>query len=262
VYTLGTDTGRMSCVRPNLQQLKRTGGLRACITADPGMMIVSADFQAVELRTAAALAGDGALYEMIAAGDAERAAGRDGSAHDLHWKIARQVWGPDAGKGARYNAKRGVFGRLYGAGIPKIAATLGISEAEAQAVADVLDALAPGVATWSAGMRKYVREGGTSFQTYSGRVIWLDRSQPHKSGNFAIQGTAREFLADGLLRWRQSPWGNCTVLPVHDEVLATVPADQAQAATAELARCMTTQLNGMAIVVEPSEPSFAWADAS
>jgi len=172
------------------------------------------------------------------------------------------VWGPDASKGHRYNAKRGVFGRLYGAGIPKIAATLGISEAEAQAVADVLDALAPGVAQWSAGMRKYVREGGTSFTAYSGRVIWLDRSQPHKAANYAIQGTAREFLADGLLRWRQSPWGGSTILPVHDEVLATVAAQAAAQATAELARCMTTQLNGMAIVVEPSEPSFAWADAS
>ena len=128
--------------------------------------------------------------------------------------------------------------------------------------ADVLDALAPGVAQWSAGMRKYVREGGTSFTAYSGRVIWLDRSQPHKAANYAIQGTAREFLADGLLRWRQSPWGGSTILPVHDEVLATVAAQAAAQATAELARCMTTQLNGMAIVVEPSEPSFAWADAS
>jgi hypothetical protein len=36
VYTLGADTGRMSCVRPNLQQVPREGGFRACITADPG----------------------------------------------------------------------------------------------------------------------------------------------------------------------------------------------------------------------------------
>jgi P4 family phage/plasmid primase-like protien len=250
VYTLGADTGRMSCVRPNLQQLSRTGGIRACITADPGMVLISADFQAVELRTAAALSGDADLYRMILDGD------------DLHWKIARQVWGPDASKADRYNAKRGVFGRLYGSGIPGIAKTLGISEAEAQAVADTLDALAPGVARWSAGLQKYVRDGGTSITAHSGRVIWLDRQYPHKAANYAIQGSAREFLVDGLLNWRQSPWGGCTVLPVHDEVLAVVPAAEAAAATAALVACMQTELAGMPIVAEPSEPSFAWQDAS
>jgi DNA polymerase I-like protein with 3'-5' exonuclease and polymerase domains len=262
VYTLGADTGRMSCVRPNLQQLSREGGVRACITADEGMLLISADFQAVELRTAAALAGDGDLYQMITAGDAERAAGRDGKDHDLHWKIARQVWGPGATKGHRYNAKRGVFGRLYGSGVPGIAKTLGISLAEAQAVADTLDAFAPGVARWSAAMRKYVKDGGASFQAYSGRTIWLDRRQPHKSGNYCIQGTAREFLADGLLRWRQAPWGNSVIMPVHDEVLAVVPAAEAAQATAMLVACMQTELNGMPIVAEPSEPSFAWQDAA
>ncbi len=250
IYTLGTGTGRMSCVRPNLQQLKRTGGLRACITAGDGGMIISADFQAVELRTAAALARDGDLYAMIVAGD------------DLHWKIARQVWGAGATKGHRYNAKRGVFGRLYGAGIRKIAETLGISEEEARAVADTLDALAPGVARWSAGLQKYVRDGGTSITAHSGRVIWLDRQYPHKAANYAIQGSAREFLADGLLNWRGTAWGGCTVLPVHDEVLSVVPAGEAAAATAALVTCMQTELAGMPIVAEPSEPAFAWQDAS
>ena len=250
IYTLGTDTGRMSCVRENLQQLKRTGGLRACITADDGMMIISADFQAVELRTAAALSGDAALYEMIMAGD------------DLHWRIARQVWGADATKAHRYNAKRGVFGRLYGAGIARIATTLGITEAEARAVADTLDALAPGVARWSAGLQRYVRDGGTSFTAYSGRVIWLDRQYPHKGANYCIQGTAREFLADGLLRWRQTRWGDATIVPVHDEVLALVPAQEAAEATAALVACMQTELAGMPIVAEAAKPAFAWQDAS
>ena len=147
-------------------------------------------------------------------------------------------------------------------GIPKIASTLGISEAEAQAVADTLDALAPGVARWSAQMRNYVRDGGTSFRAYSGRVVWLDRGQPHKAANYAIQGSAREFLADGLLNWRGTAWGGCTVLPVHDEVLSVVPAEQADGATAALVACMQTELAEMPIVAEPSQPSFAWQDAS
>jgi DNA polymerase I-like protein with 3'-5' exonuclease and polymerase domains len=278
VYTLGADTGRTSCVRPNLQQLSREGGVRACITADPGMVIISADFQAVELRTAAALAGDAALYELIREGDARRArqlaakaAGdpeqaeywkHEAEQFDLHWRIAKQVWGPEAGKGDRYNAKRGVFGRLYGSGIKGIARTLGITEGEAQAVADTLDAMAPGVAAWSRGMQQFVRSGGTSMQAYSGRTIWLDRKFEHKAGNYAIQGTAKEFLTDGLLAWEQTPWGDCVLWPVHDEVDVVVPEQDAEAATAALVAAMSTQLNGMPIIAEPSEPSFAWADAS
>jgi DNA polymerase I-like protein with 3'-5' exonuclease and polymerase domains len=180
----------------------RQGGVRACITADPGMMIISADFNAVELRVAAALSQDAALIEMITEGDRCRAqqqlakiAGdaqaaeywkQQAALYDLHWRIARQVWGPDAVYEDRYNAKRGVFGHLYGAGTPNVAGTLGISMAEAQAVKDTLAAQVPGVESWSGQIRQYVRGGGTSIQAYSGRVIWLDKRQPHKGPNYCL----------------------------------------------------------------------------
>lgn len=278
VYTLAADTGRTSMVRPNLQQISREGGIRACLTADPGMIIISADFQAVELRTAAALAGDAALYELIREGDAcraqevaARAAGDTAAAKywkneaakfDLHWRIAKQVWGPEATKGDRYNAKRGVFGRLYGSGIKGIAKTLGITEGEAQAVADTLDVMAPGVAAWSRDLQRYVRGGGTSIQAYSGRTIWLDRKFAHKAANYSIQGSAREFLVDGLLKWDQTEWADCVMWPVHDEVDVVVPEADAERATAALVAAMSTSLAGMNIIAEPSDPSFMWADAS
>jgi DNA polymerase I-like protein with 3'-5' exonuclease and polymerase domains len=111
IYTLAADTGRMSAVRPNLQQVPRQGGFRACITADPGHLLVSADFSGVELRVAAALSGDSNLYQIITEGDTDKR-------NDLHWRIAREVFGPDATKEDRYAAKRVVFGRLYGGGVP------------------------------------------------------------------------------------------------------------------------------------------------
>ena len=278
IYTLAADTGRTSCVRPNLQQLSRQGGVRACITADPGMMIISADFNAVELRVAAALSQDAALIEMIIEGDRCRAqqqlakiAGdaqaaeywkQQAALYDLHWRIARQVWGPDATKEDRYNAKRGVFGHLYGAGTPNVAGTLGISMAEAQAVKDTLAAQVPGVESWSGQIRQYVRGGGTSIQAYSGRTIWLDKRQPHKGPNYLIQGSGKELLTDALLKWRQTRWGDSVILPVHDEVLAVVPEDDAAAATEALVEAMSSELHGVPIVAEASEPSYAWADAS
>jgi DNA polymerase I-like protein with 3'-5' exonuclease and polymerase domains len=52
------------------------------------------------------------------------------------------------------------------------------------------------------------------------------------------------------------------ILPVHDEVLAVVPEDDAAAATEALVEAMSSELHGVPIVAEASEPSYAWADAS
>src|SRR5690606_3807762 len=103
IYTLSADTGRTSCVRPNAQQLPRSGGFRACFTADPGELIISADFSGVEIRVAAALSQDEALMRFIHDEDA-------GLSDGLHWAIAREVWGPEATKAERYAAKAIVFG--------------------------------------------------------------------------------------------------------------------------------------------------------
>lgn len=250
VYTLGTDTGRMSCVRPNLQQLPREGGVRACITADPGWLMIGADFSGVELRVAAALSQDPTLLSLIAEG------------RDLHAEVARQVWGPDATKAHRYTAKRIVFGRLYGGGIATLARQAGVDQGTAQAAVDSLDALTPQLAAWSASIRDAVRHGATRFPSYSGRTIHLPQEYPHKGPNYCIQGSARELLVDALVRWRDTRWGSCTVLPVHDELDVFVPEAEAHDASAELVRCMEGELYGVRIVAEPSAPAFAWQDST
>lgn len=250
VYTLGTDTGRMSCVRQNLQQVPREGGIRACITADPGELLISADFSGVELRVAAALSGDQHLARMIADGV------------DLHGEIAREVFGPEATKGDRYAVKRGVFGHIYGGGIPTLARQVGVSESIMASAIEVLAAMTPGLASWSDMIRHGIRAGQTQFPTANGRVIHFPAEYPHKGPNYAIQGTARELLVDALLAWDQTRWGGDVVLPVHDEIVAVVPEQDAEQATAELVRCMTTELYGVPIVAEASQPVFAWQDAA
>jgi P4 family phage/plasmid primase-like protien len=250
VYTLGADTGRMSCVRPNLQQVPRLGGFRACITADPGEVLISADFAGVELRVAGALSQDQALIEIL----------QDPS-RDIHREIAQLVWGPEAGKAERYRAKPMVFGRLYGAGVTGLARDNGVDEITAKRVIEAMDALTPGLTEWSRMTRGEIEAGRTQWQTYSGRIIHLPKDSPHAGPNYKIQGTARELLMDALLRWHGTGWGNAVILPVHDEVVAKVPAAEAEEATAALVQCMTSELYGVTIKAEASEPSFAWADS-
>lgn len=249
VYTLGTDTGRFATVRPNIQQLSREGGIRACIKVDPGQLLIGADFSGVELRVAAALSGDPELRQIIADG------------RDLHAEVAAMVFGPEWTKADRYNVKRMVFGRVYGGGIPTLAAQCGVSEAITASVVDSLDAMTPTLSAWSTEMRNFVKRGGRQFPTYSGRIIHLPGAFPHKAGNFAIQGTARELTVDAMLDWAQTPWGHCTMFAVHDEIDAFVPAEDAKTATEALVTCMTREINGVRIAAEASEPSPFWADS-
>jgi hypothetical protein len=251
IYTLGTKTGRMSCTRPNFQQLPRVGGYRACLVAEPGWTWITADFSGVEIRVAAALSQDPNLIRMVLEGE------------DLHWNVARMVWGREATKAQRYKAKPIVFGRFYQGGAETLAQQAGVTVTEAHMVIDALDTLAPGLRAWSKDLSAAARQGNTLYPSYAGRVIHLPTVRHYAAANYAIQGTARELLIDGLLNWDDSEYGRGrTVLPIHDEIATMVPIEQAEAATAELVRCMTTSLHGIPITVAASTPTVALADAA
>lgn len=251
VYTMEAKTGRMSCVRPNLQQVPRSGGFRSCLTADPGHVLISADFASVEIRVAAALSQDRTLMAIMA--DPER---------DVHHEVARIAFGPGAGKAERYLAKPMVFGRLYGSGAAGMARQNGVSEATARAVIDALDTLTPELSAWSRNMSDGIEAGRTQFVTHSGRVVHLPVDRPYAGGNYCIQGTARELLIDALERWSATRWGTSVLLPVHDELVVHVPEADAEEATAALVAAMATEIRGVAIVAEASQPSFQWKDAA
>lgn len=261
VYTIGTNTGRMSMTRMNLQQFSKTGGIRACIVADPGEVLVSADFSGVEIRVAAALSQDPTLLRMLAEG------------RDLHEEIALQVWGPDpaasvhAGrlvpaKTNRYRAKGMTFGRIYGGGLETLSAQVGVTPAVGQQVLDTLDALTPQLKEFGRSISNAARAGHTRFPSYSGRIIHLPQDTPHKALNYVVQGTARELLIDTMIRWADTAWGNATMFPVHDEVDAFVPAEDGEAATRALLEAMTSELYGVPIVAEADEPSSYWQDST
>lgn len=250
VYTLGTDTGRMSCVRPNLQQLPREGGVRACITADPGHVLIGADFAGVEVRVMAALSQDPELIRQL----------REGV--DLHGMVAEIAFGPGWTKSNRYTSKRGVFGWAYGGSVPSLARQIGVPETTMAAIVDALRLVAPDYVKWADEVKRAVRGGATQMPTYAGRTIHLPREYPHKAPNYCIQGTARELLVDALLAWDETRWGGGVILPVHDEIVAMVPEADADEALAELVRCMSRELYGIPIVAEAGKPAFAWQDSA
>jgi DNA polymerase I-like protein with 3'-5' exonuclease and polymerase domains len=146
--------------------------------------------------------------------------------------------------------------------VDTLAAQTGLSIEMTNRLIAILDGIAPGLRAWSEQVKAAVKQGLREFRTYSGRVIHLDPRAPHKAPNYIIQGTARELLVDALIRWEQGPYAGGVVLPVHDEIVAMVPAEQAPAATAYLVACMTTQLGPVPIEVEADEPSEVWRSAA
>lgn len=277
VYTINADTGRTSCVRPNGQQFSRQGGIRKCVCADHGLVMCNADFQGCEIRVAAGLSGDADLLRaetdpycrkcqrMTYFEDPCSCGIKDGELKGhtgLHWMAAHEAFGKDATKEHRYWCKRGIFCKLFGGGPDTAAAQVYCDVEPMKKIFSAFEDLAPVYTAWDGWLRQCFYDGkmvwrdyekGENFsqdiegkrrgiyRTYSGRNIYVNNGA-HSFGNYAIQGTARELLVDGVIRWSQTRWGNLPLLPIHDELLLWVPAQDFEEATEALKAAMETDV--------------------
>jgi DNA polymerase I-like protein with 3'-5' exonuclease and polymerase domains len=141
---LGADTGRMSCMSPNLQQIPRDSRFRECVKAPDGWRLVVADYAQMELRLAAAEAQDELMIQAFQAGT------------DLHTLTAMQIYGVSADevtKDQRQVSKSANFGLLYGSGakgLRNYAAGMGIQMdiTEAENVRKKFHAAYKGISKW------------------------------------------------------------------------------------------------------------------
>src|SRR5262249_13310420 len=60
---LGSRAGRMSCTRPNVQNIPRGAAYRRAIAAPAGHCLLKADYSQIELRIAAVMAPDQAMLD-------------------------------------------------------------------------------------------------------------------------------------------------------------------------------------------------------
>lgn len=73
---IGTVTGRLSCVDPNLQQVPRDPRIRSLVTAPKGWILLECDLSQIELRIAAELANERNMLDAFHRGI------------DTHWRTA------------------------------------------------------------------------------------------------------------------------------------------------------------------------------
>ncbi|TZG26014.1 DNA polymerase I [Sphingomonas montanisoli] len=229
-------TGRLSSTDPNLQNIPiRTEmgrRIRDAFVAEPGKVILSADYSQIELRLAAHMADVPALKEAFAKGD------------DIHSLTAQEVFG-EVTRDTRARAKTINFSILYGISAFGLANRLEVPRAEAQAMIERYFARFPGINHYIAATLAEVREKGF-VTTLFGRKTHLPWIRSSKQGerqsaerqaiNAPIQGTSADIIKRAMLRMEPAlaAAGLADVrmlLQVHDELVFELAPDQVEAAS-------------------------------
>lgn len=220
---LATGTGRFASSSPNLQQVPRDPEFRCAFRPEAGRVIVQADYAAMELRVAAAIAKEEAMI----------AAFNEGA--DIHTRTASLMFGvPEAevDKAQRQQAKAVNFGALYGSsarGVQQYCATLGmfITESKAKELLERWHGAYPAFGRWHAECQERA-EAQAPVRTVIGRrrKLFGDECRLTVHANNEVQGTSADIMKSALVMiHRQLPPGGHLIACVHDEVL--VECDEA-----------------------------------
>ncbi|KUM41179.1 DNA polymerase [Arthrobacter sp. EPSL27] len=227
-------TARMSVSRPPLQQLPSGDfKIRRAVVADPGHVMISSDYDQIELRVLAALADVKAMKHAIETGV------------DLHGYTAELVYGPNYTKFHRKLMKGTGFGKVYGGGAETLARQTGAPmDGVKHAIAEY-DRVYPEIKRYSKKLQSRAEFGKKEVITVSGRHLPLDRDRLYSATNYVIQSTARDILAQAIVDLFDAGLGDYLLLPIHDELLAQAPADVADEVAAEIGRIMSGMFYGV-----------------
>jgi DNA polymerase I len=235
-YQAGTATGRLSSANPNLQNIPiRTElgrGIRAAFIAEPGHVLLTADYSQIELRLLAHFSRDPLLVEAYRRGD------------DIHTLTASQVFGvpplmvtPDH----RRQAKVVNFGIVYGLSAFGLSQQLGIEPAEAKLfIANYFEKY-KGVRAF---IDKTLEEARRDLKvkTLHGRIRPIPdiNSKNFSQRGFAertavntpLQGTAADLIKVAMIRidaaLQERKLKSRMTLQVHDELVFEIPEKEVE----------------------------------
>jgi DNA polymerase I len=233
----GTATGRLSSTNPNLQNIPiRTElgrEIRAAFIAEPGHVLLAADYSQIELRLLAHYSKDKLLLEAFRRGD------------DIHTLTASQLFGvpplmvtPDH----RRQAKVVNFGIVYGLSAFGLSQQLGIEPGEARKFIDAYFEKYAGVRAFIDATIEQTRRD-QKVKTLFGRIRPIPdiNSKNATQRGFAertavntpLQGTAADLIKLAMIRIdeeiRKRGLRSRMTLQVHDELVFEVPESEVEA---------------------------------
>jgi len=254
-------TGRLSSSDPNLQNIPiRTElgrDIRRAFVADPGHVLVSADYSQIELRVLAHLSGDANLSEAFRRGE------------DIHDRTALAVFGPASGLD-RYELRRRAkiinYALLYGKTAFTLAKDIGVTQQAAQAFIDAYFAGFPGVRQFIDRVLADARRTGAVATMFGRRRLVPEITSKNgqvRAGaeriavNMPIQGTAADILKVAMIdlharlaeRFGRRAREARMILTVHDELLFEVRRDLAD----EVAALVKARMGAAASLSVPLE---------
>lgn len=226
-----TATGRLSSVKPNLQNIpiRTARGMKireAFVPSDPEGYIVSADYSQIELRIMAHLSGDPSMIEGFRSGA------------DVHRATAARIFkvaDNDVTTEQRRRAKVANFGIIYGISAFGLSQRMGISRSESKAFIDEYFRSYPKIREY---MDSAVAGAGESgcVETIFGRKRYLPdinsknatvRGLAQRNAiNAPIQGSAADIIKLAMngvwKRLKEEGLRSKMVLQVHDELVFDV----------------------------------------
>jgi len=267
-YSLvGAATGRLASTDPNVQNIpirtEEGRKIRRAFVAEPGNLLLSADYSQIELRLAAHVADIAALKEAF----------RDGK--DIHAMTASEVFGvPVEGmdKEVRRRAKAINFGIIYGISAFGLANQLSIPQGEASDYIKAYFARFPGIKDYMERTKAFCREHGY-VETIFGRKCHLPGikdSNPARRAfseraaiNAPLQGAAADIIKRAMNRLpgrlKAEGFQARMLLQVHDELVFEVPEAEAPLVAPLIREVMENAAVPMVTLSVPLVVETGWA---
>jgi DNA polymerase-1 len=262
-------TGRLSSTDPNLQNIpvrtEEGSRIRRAFIAEPGHVLVSADYSQIELRLLAHVADIPQLKESFLNGE------------DIHTRTASEVFGvPMAGMDAmtRRRAKAINFGIIYGISAFGLARQLGVAPGEARVYIEAYFARYPAIRDYMERTKLEARANGYVTSPF-GRRCWIPGiadKNPARRGygerqaiNAPLQGGAADIIKRAMVKLpaslREAGLQSRLLLQVHDELLFEAPEAEAEALAALAKQVMEAAARLSVPLVVETGTGKNWAEA-
>lgn len=217
----GTRTGRLSSYAPNFQNIPTEfegieipAGfpplplMRVYVLPRPGERFVKADFHSQEVRILGHFA-EGAIKQIY----------DDDPSADIHEVAAGMIVDATGVPMNRKHVKIIAFTILYGGGINKIAAGLGVDYQTALRMKKAYLHTLTGVEDFQEDVTA-IGERGDSVTSWGGRILWAPPGRGYALVNYLIQGSAADQTKEAVNRYGHF------YIQVHDEICDSMKPKQ------------------------------------
>lgn len=264
-----TATGRISSANPNLQNIpirtEEGREVRRAFIADPGCLIMSADYSQIELRLLANLSDDPELTEAFLSG------------LDIHRATAAKINHipyEEVTDDQRRAAKTANFGTVYGISAFGLAERLNIPRVEAKALIEGYFQTYPHILEFIEKSKEDARKAGF-VSTIMGRKRYLPdinsrnatvRSFAERNAvNAPLQGSAADIIKIAMIRIsdeiKRLGLKSRMIMQVHDELVFNVPREELDQMRELVQRLMSGAYSGKVPLDVSAGTGTNWLEA-